>query len=87
MASRFKPPLTRAQLQEIQERNKGNADVFALLWEIKRLHEIALRADQLQRSLSDGGAPRIVLSALRSELKDDPIIADAAAWRKDLLSP
>jgi hypothetical protein len=38
----FKPPLTREQLVEIQERNKDNPDVFALLWEIKRLRASAL---------------------------------------------
>jgi hypothetical protein len=36
----FKPPLTRDQLVQIQERNKDSADVFALLWEIKRLRAV-----------------------------------------------
>jgi hypothetical protein len=31
----FKPPLTLDQLREIQERNRQNEDVLALLWEIK----------------------------------------------------
>lgn len=63
----FNPPLTRAQLQEIQARNPDNADVRALLWEIKRLRAIVVRADQLQRSISGdlAGGAGIILTALR----------------------
>lgn len=83
----FKPPLTRQQLIEIRDRNKGNKDVSALLWEIKRLHAIVLRADQLQRSLRNVGDATIILSTLREELEGDPIIAEDAARRKELLNP
>jgi hypothetical protein len=51
MSSRFKAPLIHDQLVAIQERNKDNADIFALLWEIKRLRAVVLQADQLQRSI------------------------------------
>lgn len=47
---RFKPPLTRADLVAIQERNPGSADVRALLWEVKHFRALALYVDQLQRS-------------------------------------
>jgi hypothetical protein len=57
MSSQFRPPLTRDQLVDIQERNGDNVDVFALLWKITRLRAIVLRTDQLHRSLGtvDGG--------------------------------
>jgi hypothetical protein len=41
----FKAPLIEATLIEIQSRNVGDADVLTLLWEIKRLRAIVLRAD------------------------------------------
>jgi hypothetical protein len=72
----FKPALTHEQLVEIQERNKGSADVFALLWEIKRLRAVVLQADQLQRSVEIGGGPGMVLRALRETLKDEPCVQE-----------
>jgi hypothetical protein len=78
MPSRFKRPLTRDQLVQIQERNKDSADVFALLWEIARLRAIVLRADQLQRSLSGvGGGAGTMLELLRSQLKDEPCVKES----------
>ncbi|WP_334188695.1 hypothetical protein [Noviherbaspirillum sp.] len=73
----FKPPLTREKLVEIQERNKDCDDVLALLWEIKRLRAIVLRADQLQRSIPNPGTTtQIIIDALRSELKGEPCIEE-----------
>jgi hypothetical protein len=73
----FKPPLTLSDLQAIQERNRDNADVFTLLWEIKRLRAIVLRADQLQRSIDGlGGGAGMILTALRDELKDEPVVEE-----------
>jgi hypothetical protein len=78
MSSRFKPPLTRDHLVDIQERNKDNPDVVALLWEIKRLRAVVLHADQLQRSLGDmGGGTGLVLSALRNQLTDEPCVKES----------
>jgi hypothetical protein len=48
-STRHRPPLTREQLHVIGARNRGNADVHALLWEIRRLRAITLHADQLLR--------------------------------------
>lgn len=42
------PPLTKADLKAIQDRNPGSPDVRGLLWEIKRLRATILYADQLQ---------------------------------------
>jgi hypothetical protein len=43
----FKPPLTHTDLRAIRERQSWNADVIALLWEVKRLRSVLLRAYQL----------------------------------------
>lgn len=40
-------PLTRDQLHEIAVRRRGDADVLALLLEIKRLHGVPVRAHDL----------------------------------------
>jgi hypothetical protein len=74
----FKPPLTRDQLVQIQERNKDSADVFTLLWEIKRLRAVVLQADQLQRSIEVGGGPGMVLQALRNTLKEERCVKEFA---------
>ena len=46
-----RPPLTKVQLREIQSRRQGDADVRALLWEIRRLHGLVLRAHQIAAML------------------------------------
>ncbi|WP_454703481.1 hypothetical protein [Achromobacter pestifer] len=43
----FKPPLYHADLRAIRERQSWNADVITLLWEVKRLRSVLLRAYQL----------------------------------------
>lgn len=43
----FKDPLSHADLRLIRERQPWNPDVIALLWEVKRLRSILLRAYQL----------------------------------------
>lgn len=72
----MKKPLTKADLQAIQDRN-DSPDVRALLWEIKRLRGIVLRADQLQRLLGDvGGSQGMVLAGLRGELENEPCVQE-----------
>lgn len=83
----FKPPMTIEQLQTIQDRNKGNADVLALLWEIKRLHAIILRADQVQRDLPNtGGAKGMILDVLRSALNNEPVVLEDRKLRGTMLA-
>lgn len=73
----FKPPLTRQQLQDIQERNPNSADVRALLWEVKRLRAIALRTDQLLKDMPTvAGTSGLVADMLRRELADEPVILE-----------
>ena len=70
--SRVRAPLSLEQLKAIQGRN-DSADVLALLWEVRRLREIAAAADELERSLG----PRIGMSgltraSLRVQLDGEP---------------
>lgn len=82
---RFKAPLTRQALQEIQQRNPrqpGNHqsdDLYAALWEIGRLRAMVLRANQLQRAFGDsvvGGGLTLVLQAFRSDLAREPCLLE-----------
>lgn len=43
----FKFPLSHEDLRNIRERQPWNSDVIALLWEVKRLRSVLLRAYQL----------------------------------------
>lgn len=82
----FKDPLSRADLQAIRERNPrvpGNPasdDLYAALWEIRRLRAVVLRADQLQRTLGErvGGGTGMILAALRSDLEREPCVLEQA---------
>jgi hypothetical protein len=74
---RFKPPLTRADLVAIQERNPESADVRTLLWEVKRFRALALYVDQLQRILGTLPGPQgDVLNAIRAQLEVEPCIKE-----------
>ena len=71
------PPLTKADLKAIQDRNPDAPDVRGLLWEIKRLRATVLYADQLQRTIGTmAGAQGLVLEALRDRLKDEPCVQE-----------
>lgn len=73
----FRPPLTDQQLHDIFQRQDA-ADITPLLWEIKRLRAIVLRAHQMQESMSPNadGANGIIYAALRSELKGEPCVEE-----------
>jgi hypothetical protein len=74
---RFKAPLTKAQLQEIQSRSPDSPDVRALLWEVARLRSIILYADQLQRMLATlPGQQGAILDTLREKLRDEPCVKE-----------
>ena len=68
----FKQPLTHADLRTIRERQPWNPDVIALLWEVKRLRSVLLRAYQLSDDFKrpagiTGGLYDDFMSALRDE--------------------
>jgi hypothetical protein len=73
---RFRDPLTKATLQEIQDRNP-DPDVRTLLWEVARMRSILLYADQLQRMLTTlPGQQGAVLDSLREKLKEEPCVKE-----------
>jgi len=63
----FKPPLFHADLRAIRERQSWNADVITLLWEVKRLRSVVLRAYQLS---GDFKRPAGVTGDLYDEFMD-----------------
>jgi hypothetical protein len=74
---RFKPPLSRADLVAIQERNLESFDVRALLWEVKRFRALALYVDQVQRILGTLPGPQgDVLQAIRAQLEEEPCVKE-----------
>jgi hypothetical protein len=74
----FRPPLTAAELRDIGLR-RDPADIVRLLWEIKRLRAIALRAHQYQLTAHGNvGGSTLVLNALRHELENEPVVAEQA---------
>jgi len=79
----FRPPIPTVELHEIAKR-KDAGDVIALLWEIKRLRGLVLRANQVVRELPEKGGPGgIVLEVLRADLKVEPCVMGEDARRLD----
>lgn len=75
----FRPALTAAELRDIGLR-RDPADIVGLLWEIKRLRAIVLRAHQYQLTVhGSAGGSALVLNALRRELEGEPVIAEQVA--------
>lgn len=69
-------PLHRDELIAIRDGNKRNADVRALLIEIRRQHEIILAAEQLRQSIDrawkdESDSQLAGLQALRSLLQPE----------------
>lgn len=73
---RFKEPLTKATLQEIQDRATG-PDARVVLWEVARLRSVLLYADQLQRMLTTLPGPQgEIVETLREKLRDEPCVKE-----------
>jgi hypothetical protein len=71
----FKPPLTRERLHDIGVR-KDPQDIVELLWEIKRLRALALKIDQVQRTITLSGGLSILLESLREDLRNEPCVIE-----------
>jgi hypothetical protein len=70
--SKIRKPLSIEQLKEIQGRN-DSADVRVLLWEVRRLREIAAVADELERSMGPRvGMSGLIRASLRVQLDGEP---------------
>jgi hypothetical protein len=86
-SQRHRPLLTRQRLHAIGELNRGNADVQALLWEIHRLRAIALRAEQLLRSMPNAvDTVGLVANALRNQLDGEPAVVEQRAATEALIA-
>lgn len=82
----FKPPITIQQLHDIQERNRDNPDVIALLWEIRRLHQIAVTAHAYASSDSRFDQTRNMMAdKLLNLTKHDPAVVQHQEWVAGLL--
>lgn len=69
-------PLSRDELIAIRDDNKRNADVLALLREIRRQHDIILAAEQLRQSIDrawkqEAGGQLAGLHSLRALLQPE----------------
>jgi hypothetical protein len=72
----FRPPLSTEQLRDIGLRRDGR-DIVALLWEIKRLRSMVLRANQVIRELPVRIGPYgIAQECLRKDLLIEPCVVD-----------
>lgn len=69
-------PLADEDLAAIRARSPS-ADTRTLLWEIRRLRAIVLRADELQRALGEVDGPAgAALTLLRADLRDEPCVEE-----------
>lgn len=69
-------PLTRGELIAIRDGNKRNADIRALLREVRRQHDIILAAEQLRQVIDrawkqEAGGQLAGLHALRALLQPE----------------
>jgi hypothetical protein len=82
----FKVPLSHQDLRNIRERQPWNADVITLLWEVKRLRSVLLRAYQLS---GDFKRPAGITGELYDEfikgLRDEPCVQEREAMAASLL--
>lgn len=77
----IRPPLTTDELRAIGQR-RDPADVPALLWEIKRLHAMVLKAEQLVRTMPEAVGPMDMLRvSLKEQLREEPCVQDMERLR------
>lgn len=86
--NKFPPALTRAELHALARQSTPGSVERRLLWEIKRLQAVALRADQLLRSLGPaGGAARGIAVALQAELDAEACVREDREMRSGTKEP
>ncbi|CAB3697805.1 MULTISPECIES: hypothetical protein [Achromobacter] len=73
----FKSPLTHADLRTIRERQPWNPDVISLLWEVKRLRSVLLRAYQLSGDFKrPAGLTGELYDDFMKALRDEPCVQE-----------
>lgn len=82
----FKVPLTHAELRVIRERQPWNADVLALLWEVKRMRSLLLRVHQVSCDLKrPAGLMGDIYDELLASLALEPCIQESDKATAELL--
>lgn len=85
---KFPRALTRAELHALARQSLPGSVERRLLWEIKRLQTIALRADQLLRSMGpSGGAASCISEALQAQLDAEACVREDRAMRAEPKEP
>jgi hypothetical protein len=70
------PPLTREDLIAIRDRNRGQEDVVALLWEVHRLRALVLRSHDYFRQPAGSTTARMLADAMQRVLDEDPVVTE-----------
>ena len=78
--------LSAVQLREIRERS-DSPDVRLLLWEIRRLRALVIRANQLVRCLDSGAGALLVRDVLGRELEGEPCLEEQLRVKLGLSPP
>ncbi|WP_025135943.1 hypothetical protein [Achromobacter sp. DH1f] len=82
----FKAPLTHSELRAIRERQPWNADVLALLWEVKRLRSVLLRMHQVSCDLKrPAGLMGDIYDELLAGLAVEPCVVEMDQMTAELL--
>lgn len=72
----MKDPLTREELQAIQDRSLDSADMRALLWEVFRLRALTLRTHDYFRQVPTSSTALMLAERLRDELDAEPVVRE-----------
>jgi len=82
----FKAPLTLDDLRTIRERQPWNSDVISLLWEVKRLRSVLLRAYQLSGDFKrPTGVTGELYDDFMKSLRDEPCVQERDGLASSLL--
>lgn len=72
----MRPPLTREHLIAIRDRNRGQEDVEALLWEVKRLRAVVLRSHDYFRQSPTSSIARTLHETMLQVLEAEPVVKE-----------
>lgn len=72
----MRPPLTRENLIAIRDRNRGQKDVEALLWEVKRMRALLLRSHDYFRQSPTSSIARTLAESMLKQLEEEPAVKE-----------